>query len=328
MPLLIHVLLFAASGFLLLWSANWLVNSITQVAKYLGWREFVTAFFVMALVASSPNLFLGVTAALQGIPELSFGDIVGNSVVDLTLVAALAVFFGQQLRGEGPLVQRSSLFTIGIAIVPLLLILDHELGRGDALVLILLFVAYSVWLFSKREEYTHVFHHAQEPQHTEPLARFRTFLTSIAKIGAGIILLLISAQGVVRAVLFFAGEFQIPLPIIGILVLGLGSALPEIYFTIASARKGNSRIILGDLMGAIIVSATLVLGIVALIHPIRIDDFSPFALARFFVIVSAFFFLIFLRTDRKITRKEGVFLLMLYIAFVVSEIFVKTHGLP
>jgi len=326
--MLFQFALFVVSGFFLLWSANWLVGSVTQIAKYLRWREFVIAFFVMAILASFPNLFVGISSALQGVPELSFGDVVGNSVVDLTLVAALAVFFGKELRGEGPIVQRSSFLTIGIAIVPLLLILDNELGRGDAILLLIIFFLYSAWLFSKREQYTHIFSHADLPAASEPIMRFRTFLKNIAKVIIGIVVLLLAAQGIVVSVVFFSGTFNLPLPIIGILVLGLGNALPEIYFTIAAAKKGSSRVILGDLMGAVIVMATLVLGVVALIHPIRIDDFSPFALARFFLIISAFFFLIFLRTDRKITRKEGFFLLFLYFVFVASEIIVETTGLP
>lgn len=325
--MLFYTALFLLSGVLLLWSANWLVTSTTQIARYLRWREFAIAFFVMAIVSSFPNLFVGITAALQGVPELSFGDIVGNSVVDLTLVAALAVFFGQELRGEGPLVQRSSLITIAVATLPLLLILDKELGNGDAVVLLLAFLFYSLWLYSKRKDYTHVFKHADPRQTAEPVMRFRTFLANTLKIIVGIVLLIASAQGIVRTVLYFAQTFHLPLPLIGVLVLGLGSALPEIQFTIASARKGNSRIILGDLMGAVIVMATLVLGIVAFIEPIQIDDFSPFALARFFLLISALFFLIFLRTDRKITRKEGLFLLFLYIAFVAGEIIVNTNGL-
>ena len=107
---------------------------------------------------------------------------------------------------------------------------------------------------------------------------------------------------------------------VGIIVLGLGSALPEIYFTIASARKGNSKIIFGDLMGAVIVMATLILGIVALIEPIRVPHFSSFAIARLFLFASAFFFFLFLRSGRKISKKEGVFLILLYIAFILAEI--------
>src|SRR3989344_1283957 len=325
--MLFHFLLFLFSGFLLLWSSNWLVSSVTHIARYLRWKEFVIAFFVMAVVASFPNLFVGIIAAFNDAPELSFGDVVGNSVVDLTLVAALAVFFGRGLRGDGPLVQRSSLITAAVAILPLLLILDHQLGRGDAVVLLLTFFFYSIWLFSKRGEYTHVFDHA-DPAQTKipPIARFRAFFINILKALVGILILLASAQGVVNAVLFFAEAFDLPLAFIGILVLGFGSALPEIYFTIAAARHANSSIILGDLMGAVIVMSTMVLGIVALIQPIRIEDFSPFALARVFLVVSALLFLIFLRTDRRITAKEGVFLLLLYIAFVAGEVFIRLYG--
>ncbi|MEK7542070.1 MAG: hypothetical protein AAB524_00020 [Patescibacteria group bacterium] len=323
-----YFLLFLFSGLLLLWSVNWLVGSITHIARYLGWKEFVVTFFVMAVVASFPNLFVGIIAAFSGIPELSFGDIVGNSVVDFTLVAAIAVFVARELKAEGSLIQKSLLFTIFIAILPLLLILDKELGRGDALVLLLIFVLYSVWLFSNREEYTSVFNHADSSrQGVQPVARFRRFVQSIFKTLAAIMLLLGAAQGMVYAIQFFVAEFEIPVVTVGILVLGLGSALPEIYFTIAAAKKRNSGVILGDLMGSVIVMATLVLGIVALIHPISIENFSPFALARFFLVGSAFFFLIFLRTEHKITRKEAAFLLFFYIAFVFAEIIVRTNSL-
>ncbi len=315
-----HTALLILSGFLLLWSANWLVGSVTHIARYLHWREFVIAFFVMAIVSSLPNLFVGITSALQGIPELSFGDIVGNSVVDLTLIVALAVLVGKKLEADSPFIQKSALFTLAIAVLPLLLILDKELSRGDGVALLLAFAFYSVWLLSKRKEYTAVFNHPDPADIQDHFSHFRGFLRSIGKIAIGIFLLLASSQGVVNASLFFASEFHVPLTMVGIIVLGLGSAMPEAYFTIAAARKGNSKIILGDLMGTVVVMATLILGIVAILEPIRVPQFSSFAIARIFLFVSAFFFFIFLRTGRKITKKEGVFLILLYIAFVLAEL--------
>ena len=320
--MIMYLALFLFSGFLLLWSANWLVGSVIHIARYLHWREFVIAFFVMATVSSLPNLFVGITSALQGIPELSFGDIVGNSVVDLTLVAALAtLLLGKKLEADSPLIQKSALFTLAIALLPLLLILDKELSRGDGVALLLAFAFYSIWLFSKRKEYGATFNHPNTTQVQDHFSRFRVFLQSIGKVVIGILLLLGAAQGVVASSLFFANEFQIPLAMVGIIVLGLGSALPEIYFTIASARKGNSKIILGDLMGTVIVMATLVLGVVALIEPIRVPHFSSFAIARFFLLISAFFFFVFLRSGRKISKREGIYLILLYIAFILAELF-------
>jgi cation:H+ antiporter len=135
--------------------------------------------------------------------------------------------------------------------------------------------------------------------------------------------LLIAAEGIVRAASFFSQSLNLPLSLVGILIVGLGNAIPETYFAIMAARRAQNWMILGDLMGSVIIAATMVLGIVALIYPIEIVDFSPFAIARFFLIISAMFFLFFVRTDKKISKKEAIFLLLLYITFVTVEILTK-----
>ena len=288
--------------------------------RFLGWREFVVAFFLVALAASLPNLFVGISSAFHGIPQLSFGDVVGGNLVDLTLAIALAALIVKGLPAESKTIQTTSLFTIIIAILPLLLILDGTLGRGDGIILILFFVFYVYWLFSKKERYTRIYNSDSIPIVKE----FRIFLKDVGRVILGIILLLVAAEGIVRAAFFFAEDLNLSLPLIGILIVGLGNALPETYFAIASARKGQTGMILGNLMGSVMVPATLVLGIVAFISPIEIVDFSPFGIARFFLIIAAFFFLFFIRTGKKITKKEGIFLLSIYIVFVVVEIIFNT----
>jgi cation:H+ antiporter len=217
------------------------------------------------------------------------------------------------------MVQTTSFFTILIAILPLLLILDGRLGRGDGVILILAFGFYLWWLFSKQERFTKTYNKNKIPLSK----RLPTLFKDIGKIILGLLILILAAQGIVESASFFAKSFNINLSLIGILIVALGNALPETYFAIASARKGQTWMILGDLMGAVIMPATLVLGIVALICPIEIPDFSPFAVARFFLMIAALFFLIFIRTGRKITRKEAIFLFGIYIAFVLAEILIQ-----
>lgn len=316
---LTYILIFVISILLLFWSSSFLVSGLMRIARFLGWREFVVAFFVMALAGSIPNLFVGISSALHRIPQLSFGDIVGGNLVDLTLAVALAALITKGLSAESKLVQTSSIFTITIAILPLLLILDGVLGRGDGIILILVFAFYIYWLFSKKERYTKIYN-----TNTTPVVKeFRIFIKDIGRMALGVIFLLLAAEGIVRAVSFFAEGLNMSLSLMGILIVGLGNALPEIYFAIASARKGQTWMILGNLMGSIIVPATLVLGIVALIYPIEITDFSPFAIARLFLVIAAFFFLFFVRTGRKISKKEAIFLLSLYIIFVIAELVFK-----
>jgi len=178
---------------------------------------------------------------------------------------------------------------------------------------------YLWWLFSKQERFTKVYNKNEIPLSK----RLPTLFKDIGKILLGIIILILAAKGIVESAYFFAENFNVSLSLVGILIVSLGNALPETYFAVASARKGQTWMILGDLMGSVITPATLVLGIVALICPIEIPDFSPFAIARLFLIISALFFFIFLRTGRKITRKEAIFLLGIYIAFVFAEILIR-----
>lgn len=313
-----HVLIFIASCALLFWTGNFLVGALTKLAKFLGWKEFVVAFFIMAFATSIPNFFVGIISALNKIPELSFGDIVGANIVDLSLVMALAALISKAgLSAPSRTVQGSSIFTIGVAILPLVLIQDGLLSRADGILLLGVFVAYVVWLFRKRERFEKVYDEISEPFSLKP------FFKNIILLLGSVLLLIAAAQGIVKSAVFFADYFHLPLGLIGILIIGLGTSLPETAFVLQAARKSRDWLILGNLMGSVVITTTLVLGTVALICPIKIADFSPFAIGRIFLIISAVFFLIFIRTGRKITRKEASFLLGIYIIFVLVEILSK-----
>ncbi|MDP2910583.1 MAG: hypothetical protein Q8N58_02250 [bacterium] len=321
---MIWLFVFIISFLLLFWSGSQLVKRLMGLAKYLGWREFVVAFFIMAFAASLPNIFVGINASLQGIPELSFGEIVGGNMVDMTLAVALAVLVGgNSIKIKSKMVQTSAIFTAVIAILPWILILDGNLGRGDGIVLLLFFVLYAFWLFSKGERFRKIYRVNEKKQKNLSGKQSKTFLKNLIKTLIALFLLIIASWGVVQSVQFFSDALGISITIIGILLIGLGNALPETYFAIASARKKRTWLILGNLMGSVIVCTTLVLGIIVLISPIENIDFSPFVIARIFLIISSVFFLVAVRTDQKITKKEALVLLTIYILFLLAEVFFR-----
>jgi len=313
-----HIIIFILSCFLLSWSGSLLISSLTKVARFLGWREFVVAFFIMSFATSLPNLFVGITSALYKIPELSFGDVVGGNVIDLTVVIALATLVNRGLPADSKMVQASSIFTLIIAVAPLLLVADGQISRADGLLLILMFLLYTCWIFSKQERFTKTYEIAADKNKRQGSA-----LKDVSIVIFGIILLLVGAKGVVVSAMYFASNFHMSLGLVGILIVGLGNCLPEMYFTLFAARMKEPWMVIGNLMGSVIVCATLVLGIVALIQPIVIIDFSPYALARIFLVLATLFFLVFIRTDRQLTKKEALFMLLLYIIFLICEILTK-----
>ncbi|MDP3052119.1 MAG: sodium:calcium antiporter [bacterium] len=315
-----HIFVFVVSCIVLALSGKWLVGAISRIAKFLGWREFVVAFIIIAFGTSIPNLFVGIISALNKIPELSFGDVIGGNVIDLTLIIALAAFVAGSISTDSKIVRSTSLFTLGIAVLPLLLVLDKTLSRIDGVILILAFFLYIWWLFSKEERFTKIYDGTIEKESSRSL---KSFFRDIGILLAGMALLLVSAEVIVKSASYFAQSLGSSIAVIGLLIVAMGNCLPEMYFSIASAKAGQTWMILGNLMGSVIIAATLVLGIVALICPIQITNFSPFVAARFFLVASVLFFWVFLRTDRKITRKEAMFLLALYLAYVVVEILLK-----
>jgi cation:H+ antiporter len=313
MLILYGILVIVVSSAILYIAGELLVAGLLKLSRYFRVTEFIVAFFVMALAASLPNLFVGVNAALQGIPELSFGDIMGNNMIALTLAIALGIFFApkRELPLENQTIRDTTFLTSLAAILPLILISDGTISRSDGLILVLFFVGYMYWMLSKRERFTKAYAEERAVVVTKQEA-----WGYIWKVIAGVVLLAIAAQGIVHGATILAGIFDLPLLLIGILVIGFGGALPEIYFTVLTARRGETAMIVGNLMGAVIIPATLVLGLVAIIHPIHNEALELSIVGRMFLVAAALFFLVVSQTRSVITSREGYILLFLYLAFL------------
>jgi cation:H+ antiporter len=315
-----YALIFGACCAVLYYAGNWVVEGLSSIAKILRWKEFFVAFFIMAMAATLPNLFLAIMSVINGVPELSLGDVMGGNVVDMTLAIALAAFFSRKgIDARGQTVQTSLLFTFGAAILPLVLLMDEGLSRIDGAVLLLFFASYLYWLLSKKERFRMIYsgHPVKIEKHFDLLAK------ESVKVLAGTLVLIGVAQSIILLANSFSNEFDVTLPLVGILIVGFGNSLPEIYFAIAAAKSNKTKMILGDVMGAVIMPGTLVLGMVALLNPFTVEGASMFAAARYFLLIAAALFYVCVKSDQKVTKKEGVLLLGVYIAFLMTEIFVK-----
>jgi cation:H+ antiporter len=218
------------------------------------------------------------------------------------------------------MVQSSAIFTIIVAVLPWLLVLrTGGLDRIDGVILILAFFAYAWWLFSNDERYKKVY----SGKGAKIITKKSGFAWDIIKIIVILIMLLAASYAVIYSAQYFATTLNVSLGLVGVLIVALGNCFPEIYFGVISARKEENWMVLGDMMASVIVCATLVLGIVALVAPFKIQDFSPFIIARIFMIVSCVFYLFAIGTGKKLTKWEGLLLLLVYVAFLLTEIFVK-----
>ena len=317
----LYILIFVGSCFLITIAGDLLVTALARITRVLGWKEFVVAFFSISFAASIPELFVGLSSAFHKIPQLSFGNILGANVIHFTLAIAFAALILKGFEVKSRTVQASTIFTSIIAILPLILILDGTLSRADGILLILAFFFYIFWLFSKKERFIKIYKETRPP--IPIFEKFKNFLKDLRLLVLGTVLLILGAEGIVRGATSFARVLHLPLSFIGILIVATGTALPETYFSIKAAKRGESWMSLGNLMGSTVITASLVLGLVALICPIQIVNFSPFIIAGVFLFISSMFFLLFIRTGEKITKKEALILLGIYVLFIIFQLLIK-----
>ncbi len=141
----------------------------------------------------------------------------------------------------------------------------------------------------------------------------------IGKLFLGITLLLLSGEAIVRIANLVALNINIPIFLVGLIILSLGTTLPELAFSIRSLTDHHPTMFFGNLLGSVIANSTLIVGIVAVISPIHVVVFDNYLVAFMAFVVSFLVFWFFTRTKHRLERWEALILLLIYIAYVVVE---------
>ena len=141
--LILFIILFILSCIILVKTSDWVIYALVGIAKAFGWSEFFITFCLMAAATSLPELFVGITSALNRQSQLSFGNIIGANVINLTLIAGLVAVVGGSLALNKIAGKRDAFWTGLFAFLPTFLILDGSLSRVDGTILLVIAVIYS-----------------------------------------------------------------------------------------------------------------------------------------------------------------------------------------
>ena len=205
----------------------------------------------------------------------------------------------------------------------MILLTDKVLSRIDGLILLTLYVFYQIVIFSEKK-HRQEFKKTQERGVIHRLIRKMNHLETKKEIGwilLSIIILLFSADFLVKIAMKLAVVLNLPLILIGLLIVSVGTTLPELVFSIKAIKDKQSSMVFGNLSGSIVANATLIIGLVALISPIRIQAFTSYLLATMaFVIIFGLFYF-FIRTKHRLDRWEGLILFLIYLLFIIFQFF-------
>jgi len=288
-----------------------LVDTLSKIAIKLKISEFLVGFLLIAVGSSLPELLVGVVAATEGESLLSLGNIIGSNIANLTLILGIPVLVANGIRIRSQ-VRNREIFYMGIfAIAPLLLLLDGVLTRAEGILLLFLFGFYIYNLILRSRAYTKVI-----KGHTRKIS----LVKELALFGIGLAVLLVSANILIQSGVTIATELKIPTILIGLFALAIGTSLPELSFNISAARKRQGEIIMGNTLGSIVSNVTLVLGITAIIRPIEVDGSNLLIASSLVMIAAVVVFIIFVRSQYKVTSREGIILILGYLIFAIATI--------
>lgn len=301
------ILLLVSVGFIY-GSCVWLVKSVTKIARYFKLSDFFIGFVLVGFATSIPELVVGITSALRGVPDLSLGNVLGTNIADITIIFGLVVLLARVIPIHGKIERRDILVTGIISILPILLAIDGNLSRPDGIILVSVFVLY-VFLLLRQKQYF------DRPKQRE-LSR-RDFFISLASFAVALAILICASRGVVEYGSVLAMQMGVPLIFIGLVFVAIGTSLPELAFETSAAIKGKPLMAVGDILGSIAVNSALIIGVTALISPLALaGEYGNFIFPSLAFVASYIIFAIFLRTKSKLTWREGIILVFLYLAFI------------
>ena len=315
MAVLSSFILFVVSCAVLVYAAGRLIRYLTHLAGYFHLSDFLGAFVIMAFSTSIPELFVGINAALAGVPVLALGTVIGSNIADLTLVIGVAALLGRGITIKNQFIRKDAIFMFFIMLTPLVLfVFDGVLSRIDGLLLLLLFVVYT----------THLIKHRRGLQTSIP----NHLRISLTKTIIGFVICLVAlfagAHFAVIAAESLAIAFAVPPILIGLFLLALGTSLPELVFESRAVLAHKADLAVGDTMGSVVCNSTLVLGVTALIMPIH-ANFMLFLTSGIVMVLVTALFVWFLRSRKGLSVQDALIMVLLYVFFLLIEFFVRTR---
>jgi len=284
-------------------------RSISNISSYLKLGLFATGSLITGIATSTPELAIGIDSAIEGIPELSLGNVLGTNVVNLSLIIGTAVIIAGGVNFKKGEIKKELIYPFFLAFLPIILSLDLILSRTDGLILIIMFIVY-FWIIIRKRDFE---------EDEESISR-KQFLKSSILLSLGLTCLLISAWYLVDYAVVIAVESGIPIFIIGILFISIGTSIPELTFQTISLLHGYKLLTIGDLMGTTVVNSTLVLGVASIIAPILVTDTLEFIIVSIISLILISIFIIYLQSKDGITRLRALFLILIYIIFLLLTV--------
>lgn len=303
-----NLFIFIAALFMVIKGSTLATRYAARLAESFRLSKYTVGFIMVAIISILPETFISINAALKGIPSFGLGMLFGSNIADLTLVFAIIVLVaGRGLKVESKILKKHVVYPF-LLLLPLALGLNGHYSRWEGLTLILAGVVFYYVALKRGIDRTVTLNH----RHHGRSKSFVMLLFSMA-------LLLVGSHFTVASATSFAYYVGLSPILIGMLIVGLGTTMPELFFSLKSVGKKDDSLAVGDILGTVLADATVVVGILALVNPFFFPQKIIF-ITGVFMVAACFILFRFMGTNRILSKKEAGLLLLFWLMFVAAEL--------
>jgi len=295
----------------LIWGADLLIEQSERIALKFNIPEFIIGATLIALGTSLPEMAASVAASYNGQSQLAVANVIGSNVLNITLVLATVFLIARNINPNRDFFAKDSTWALVPVLVFVLMIIDGVISRFDAILLLLLMGAYLMFLLQDAKNM---------PEEDIVDLGDGTFSWSktIPILLAGLLLVIVGAHFTIESASSIAKSFGISEWVIGIIMVSLGTSLPELTVSITAAMKGKVDMAIGNIIGSNMANTTVVLGTAALVNPLSIN--ASTYLFDIATMIVATLLLVFITANKLYNKSAGISLIIILGLFLNNTI--------
>lgn len=313
MDFLVQLFIFIAALAVVWYFSGILIRAVDKLARRFNKSGFTVAFFVLGFLTSVSEISVALNATITGAPQVSVGNLVGASFVVLLLIIPLLAIIGNGIKLNDTLTGRNLLIALVVVLLPSLLMIDGNVSRMEGMVTIL---AYVVLLFAIRNQ-----KRAEVPALDGSIVLGKKPLFfSLAQLLIGAASIFIAGNILVEQSVYFAHALHIPSSLVGLMLLSIGTNLPEIAIAVRAVLQGGQGVAFGGYLGSAVTNTTI-FGLLASAHGGFSLSPDSFVLSSLLLTLGLGLFFFCARSKDTISRQEGMALFGVYAVFFCVQLF-------
>ncbi len=311
---MITYILFVVGFVLLIKGADLLVDGSSSIAKKRNISDLVIGLTIVAFGTSAPELFVNISASIDGNADIAIGNILGSNIANIFLILGISALVRKLTVQSSTIWKEIPFSLLAVVVVGFMandVLIDGQansfLSRIDGLILICFFIIFMYYIVEISKK--------SNTQNDESIKTMST-LKSTIYIVLGLVGLVIGGQWIVDGATEIATGLGVSQSLIGLTVVAIGTSLPEMATSVVAAYKGKSDIAIGNVVGSNIFNIFWILGLSAFIKPL------PFKLSSnvdilMATLASLFLFLfLFIGEKHKLQKWQGVMFILIYVAYL------------